>query len=440
MTQGTHTPKGLLRRAGTGFGVEIVALMFALISVGLMAWQHWGMNLVMPIASENGNPGWVEDDRSENGNSIVHYQQNDAYHMQCEIHTAITYPFCNLFTALNPEDQSVDLTQYTTLHLDLSHQSSTRDSLRIYLNHFFAPDDQVWFPYKSNQQVINPREDRHSYTLKLDEFYVPPWWVYASDLPAEQTTPQLTNVRHLVLSTGDSSIPRKVSLILHHAELRGKWISANALYRGLIWAWMLLALLYFSYRAVRYSREAKAKHAETEQLRAVNRLLDLKSKRFEDLATHDTLTGLYNRAGLRPHLQEAVADYKKTQLPFSVLMIDLDHFKAINDRYGHDEGDRILKAFAQLISERCRHSDIPARWGGEEFVVVCKGSSAKAAKVLADDLCRTAREAELGKGYVVTCSIGVSEVSGTGISALFKRADTALYQAKNSGRDQVAVA
>ncbi|UZJ45423.1 GGDEF domain-containing protein [Marinimicrobium sp. C6131] len=414
-----------------------MVLLFALISVALMAWQHWGMNLVMPIASENGNPGWVEDDRSENGNSIVQYQQNDAYHMQCEIRTAITYPFCNLFTALNPEDRGVDLTQYTTLHLDLSHQSSTRDSLRVYLNHFFAPEDQIWFPYKSNQQVINPREGRHSYTLKLDEFYVPPWWVYASDLPPKQTTPQLTNVRHLVLSTGDSSIPREVSLILHHAELRGKRISANALYRGLIWAWMLMALLYFSYRAIRYSREARTKHAETEQLRSLNRLLDLKSKRFEDLATHDPLTGLYNRAGLRPHLQEAVADYKRKQQPFSILMIDLDHFKPINDTYGHEEGDRILAAFARMVSDRCRQSDIPARWGGEEFVVVCKNSTAEAAGVLAEDLCRATREARLGEGYVVTCSIGVAQARGPDVGALFRSADEALYRAKNGGRDQV---
>ncbi len=442
MTKLNDTSRRPSSRFGPGLGTETTVLVLALLTLALVAWQHWGMNLSLPISSLEGSLGWVEDDSPEKGNSIVDYQQNDAYHMQCEIRSAITYPYCNLFTALNREERGIDLSQYKTLHLDLAHQSSTRDSLRVYLNHFFRPEEQVWFPYKSNQQVINPREGRHTYTLELDEFYVPAWWVYASDLPPEQTKPQLTNVRHMVLSTGDSSIPREVSVILHSAELRGKWLSANQLYRGLLWAWMLLSLVYFSYRAIQYSRQAKSKSAEAEQLRSLNRLLDLKSQRFKKMAIHDNLTGLYNRAGMRTHLKEAVADYNTKQTPFSVLMLDLDHFKHINDTYGHEEGDRILKEFARVVSDRCRDSDVPARWGGEEFVVLCKNSPAKAAEVLAEDLCRGIREAGLGRDHPVTCSIGVAEArnnDGKDVAALFRRADEALYRAKNTGRNRVAV-
>jgi len=419
---------------------DLIASILTVVTLSLVAWQHWGMNRTLTVSPGQGLSGWVTDDSDDRGNSRVHYRQDgNAFGMDCEIGTAISYPYCNLLVPLRTDESGVDLTQYQTLELELFFESSIRDSVRVSLNHFY-PDDESNYGHKVNQQVISPRPDRGSYRLNLSDFYVPSWWVHADrTLPPEGAKPNLRNIKHLVLTTGDMSGEREVSLALFRAEFRGKWITADTLYVALIWPWALFMLAYLGCNAHRLYRTVQDKNREAEQLRALNRLLDLRSKQFEDLAKHDSLTGLMNRAGVRDALREAVRDYKRQSTPFALLMIDLDNFKQLNDNFGHDEGDRVLREFSTLLQRRCRASDHPARWGGEEFIVICRHASAEAARVLAEDICQSLRDAALGAGGGVTCSIGVAEIDHRGIDELFKRADAALYRAKRQGRDQVVM-
>lgn len=419
--------------------LEVGGLVMALVSIALVAWQHWGMNRTLVIAPEQGQASWAQDDSAEGGNSRVSFEQNGVYRMQCQIGGAISYAYCNLVTELLPGGEGVDLNAYQTLDVELSYQTSLRDTLRVYLRHFHTDSEEHRFPYKVNQQVINPQPGRRSYRLHLSDFYVPSWWVFASDLPPAASGPQLTNVKHLVFSSGDTVGPRELSLTLFKATLRGKWIASDALYRALVWLWIGLAMAYMVWKGQHLRRSIQLKSAEAEQLRSLNQLLDLRSKQFEELAKHDNLTGLLNRAGIRAPLSEAISGYKRRKMPFSLLMIDLDLFKEINDSYGHAEGDRVLQDFARLVRGRCRTSDIPGRWGGEEFILICRSSSVSEARVLAEDLCRAVRETPLGQGLTISCSIGVAEIDGNGVGNLFRRVDAALYQAKEQGRDRVIV-
>ncbi len=156
------------------------------------------------------------------------------------------------------------------------------------------------------------------------------------------------------------------------------------------------------------------------------------------LATKDPLTGAGNRRRLQDKLREIVNGIQRSGSTASLLLLDLDHFKAVNDRHGHAAGDRILKNLAEIVNLRIRVTDSLYRIGGEEFVVVLDGQNLEQASHLAEQL-RTLVEAnELVPDQSVTVSIGVAELRGGEAGAAWlQRADEALYKAKDAGRNTV---
>ena len=163
-----------------------------------------------------------------------------------------------------------------------------------------------------------------------------------------------------------------------------------------------------------------------------------------ELAVTDQLTGLHNRRFMLQKLGALVARAAMGGEPMALLMVDLDHFKLVNDRFGHDVGDAVLTQFAQHMSTHVRAMDIACRAGGEEFVVLMPNTRLEAAHQIADRLrLYLAGEAyDLGEGrgsLAVTVSIGVAATLGASdqMDAVLKRADLALYEAKAAGRNQV---
>lgn len=164
-------------------------------------------------------------------------------------------------------------------------------------------------------------------------------------------------------------------------------------------------------------------------------------QKLMQLATRDPLTGAGNRRALENKLREAVNMFKRAGSPVSMLLMDLDHFKKVNDRHGHAAGDEILKSVTQIIKLRIRVTDGLYRIGGEEFVIVLDGQDLKRAAHLAEQL-RTIVEAnELVPDQAVTISVGVAELrEGESGNDWMHRADEALYRAKRSGRNALSVA
>ncbi|WP_241546763.1 GGDEF domain-containing protein [Thiohalobacter thiocyanaticus] len=162
---------------------------------------------------------------------------------------------------------------------------------------------------------------------------------------------------------------------------------------------------------------------------------------LEHQASHDVLTGLNNRRKFEELLLQEIERTSRYQRPFAVIMFDIDHFKRINDRHGHDIGDAVLNELATIVGEQVRDSDIPARWGGEEFIVLLPETGTEGARQAAEGRLRR-RIAETlftGAGRV-TISLGVTQYqSGDTLDSLVKRADEALYRAKEEGRDRVVV-
>jgi two-component system cell cycle response regulator len=161
-----------------------------------------------------------------------------------------------------------------------------------------------------------------------------------------------------------------------------------------------------------------------------------------ELAVTDPLTGLYNRRYLDAHLRSAVERAEATAKPVCVLVFDIDHFKDVNDTYGHDAGDDVLTAFSDRIRRGVRGIDLVSRYGGEEFLLVMPETDADFAATVAERLRRDVEKVpfETRSGTLsVTVSIGIAEWQGASdtADALFKRADNALYAAKRAGRNRV---
>lgn len=189
---------------------------------------------------------------------------------------------------------------------------------------------------------------------------------------------------------------------------------------------------------------------------AVRTVTQVKRKRYTDFlrerlernleaAVTDVLTGLHNRRYMTSQLQSMVARANHGGDTIAALILDLDHFKSINDSFGHDAGDEVLREFAVRLATNVRAVDLPCRLGGEEFVVIMPGTSLEDAQRIAErirlDVSREPFRAKgMGEGLAVTVSVGVAaSVPGDTPDTLLKRADQGVYEAKSLGRDQVVI-
>ncbi|NRF65858.1 GGDEF domain-containing protein [Aquincola sp. S2] len=166
-----------------------------------------------------------------------------------------------------------------------------------------------------------------------------------------------------------------------------------------------------------------------------------RARLMQTLATTDPLTELPNRRAMGERLHAALAAARRHAEPVTVALIDVDHFKRINDGHGHAAGDRVLVQLGRLLAADLRASDQLGRWGGEEFLLVCGHTRSSAGIELAERLRNSVAAFAFGHGARVTVSIGVAQVeSGDDADAVLARADAALYRAKDAGRNRVELA
>ena len=172
----------------------------------------------------------------------------------------------------------------------------------------------------------------------------------------------------------------------------------------------------------------------------------LSSVKLKRRATTDSLTTLTNRSQTEQILRDELSHSRNSRTPLSVLLIDLDDFKAVNDTYGHEAGDQVLRDVAMRLRCTLRLTDSAGRWGGEEFLAVLPGTDAFGAGMVAEKFLHELRATPMGShGLSVTASVGVAcnpgeaPASAQGVATLLRSADQALYQAKESGKDQFAL-
>ena len=205
-------------------------------------------------------------------------------------------------------------------------------------------------------------------------------------------------------------------------------VDEEALFIGIVKQSELIALT--------YSNWASMMQEYQEELSEINTLLKNKNRKFEHLASTDSLTGLYNRYKFTELFVSSYATMTQREACMSLIMLDIDLFKQVNDTYGHDVGDKVLVQVSHAILRTLRNVDIVARWGGEEFVMLLPTANLENAKFLAEKIRKEIEDLHIDIAGSITVSLGVTEIKmGDTLENALKRADDALYLAKKSGRN-----
>jgi diguanylate cyclase (GGDEF)-like protein len=366
---------------------------------------------------------------SEEGLTQSEWVDQPRVHFRCRFEKQSVSSSCGYSYAINREtaaDQGVDLSRYRNLKLHVRYTGSAhyvRMAIRSFDPRFSKAED--YNSPKFNALNLQVRDLAQPVTIDLREFTVPDWWVAQYDLPRNLAQPDMRNATTFSIYLQAEAAGSEHEFWIDKVEFSGDWISAEYWYLGILCIWLFIAASYGTSQWVALRRQ----HREMER----------EKDKYQQLSTVDALTKVLNRHGI----EQFVAGLAATHLPTSVIVIDLDHFKKINDLRGHYVGDRVLQTVGEILRAQTRSTDGLGRWGGEEFVLVCPGASLSKAADLAEKL----RHRILQTNFIpedpisVTASFGVAMSRvGENFEDVFRQADQALYLAKSRGRNCVVAA
>ncbi|MFC2009199.1 GGDEF domain-containing protein [Chloroflexota bacterium] len=182
-----------------------------------------------------------------------------------------------------------------------------------------------------------------------------------------------------------------------------------------------------------------------EELKTVQQELARRNAEYERIASYDTLTGLLNRRAILEKVNEWLLHVRRYKGHLTVAMLDIDHFKRVNDKYGHRAGDRVLADLSSMMQRSIRRTDFVGRYGGQEFLIILPRTDAAGAAVMAERVRASLEGVPMhdaeGNDFKVTASLGVAEYfDEDDEDSLISRADAALYRAKEAGRNRVEIA
>ncbi|MFV0574306.1 MAG: GGDEF domain-containing protein [Vibrio sp.] len=405
-----------------------------------------GDSRTLDITPQN-YPFSVETDRFWNGASVADIKLNkDKATMSCELKESdYQWPYCEFTILLSQQiDQGIDLSNFEQVKLDIDYQGPTNSSerVRFYIRNF---EPNVSKHEDHNSLKYNGVEFRPGFgegikEVSFDKFQVLTWWIFDYNVPVSDSSVNVNNVPMLQLATDSGSVLGKHTITINKILFQGHYISFSRFVVLLLSIWIGAAVV-FLFNSLRHSRHhARILEQRTHQLSELNKALQDKYEIASQLALQDELTGASNRHAIRGWLEKTAQQVRAGTSQLSIIYIDLDDFKLVNDKYGHDVGDEVLCQFVNLIQSFLRSDDHLVRWGGEEFILFCPNTSLEDAVQMAEDIRIMVEQFKWPTVNHLTCSLGVTEMSSEEDgSTMITRADEALYNAKKFGRNRVEV-
>lgn len=341
-------------------------------------------------------------------------------------------------------NQGLDLSSYSHLHLKLKHTGSA-NWIRLYIRNFdpaYSTEEDV-NSTKFNAINFHIQELKQELQIKLDEFNVAEWWLRDYSIPRKLAASDLHNAVTLGIEYAEGTGAGNQDIQIEKVEFVGEWINAENWYLLILACWMLGILIYAITKLIQLHQQTRHDVMVINELNSNNEQLKLETDKFRRLSTVDPLTQAYNRFGIDQIVATLTAFSKdkseqQNSPDFALMIIDIDHFKRINDRRGHDTGDRVLQNIAAITSKCINAKDFLGRWGGEEFIVIMPHTRKEFALALAEKIRLTIHDTvfEPDDPLSITASFGVSEkLADEDFATTFKRADIALYEAKAKGRN-----
>lgn len=406
-----------------------------------LSWNQLGMNHRLVLDGSSNFAVRAIDDSSSGGNTVSSLRrEGTALVMDCEVRAGYAWPYCNLVFELGKPPSGVDLTPYDTITVHARSQGPEKEQqLRLFvLDHNPAYSDPTQPSTAKVQELVYGPAAHPSLSAKLNQFTVSSWWSASHVVGVEHAGTEFDNVVAVQVATGGNVTPGLHVIRLDQIEFSGKLVPPATFRLWVIGAWFVGGLAYLGLYALKAHRALEANRYGKVALERLNAELRQETAHLKDVAKRDALTGALNRYGLRDELSKAAERGDVQFFPLSIVFVDIDHFKRINDLHGHDIGDRVIKELSDVISTAIQRDDIFARWGGEEFLLIFPGTAPADARAIAERLRRAIASRPWPNGLQVTGSFGVAQATaGEDLVDGIKRADEAMYLAKSNGRDRV---
>jgi diguanylate cyclase (GGDEF)-like protein len=423
--------------------IQFLVGLLLILTPALLVWQHFGMTRVLEISPSHPYGVTITDDRYEKGDSVSSLERTgDALIMRCTLGSVYNWPFCKIQFHMGQGSKGIDFSRFDTVTFDMTYSGAAQRKIKLQLTNFEPEFSKVddWNSQRYNLVEFDvPAQS--TFTFPLNVMRTADWWIASHNVPLEKTYTRLDNVTAVEISTGAVAPGQPIVIELRSIRFRGKWISDTRLLTYLICAWIGCGILGLSLSLLHVRTRLSASNSRLETLAAINKALELEARDLADQAYTDPLTGALNRQGLRAALMKRLHASGHVDEEMAVVFVDIDHFKQINDRHGHDAGDEVLRRFAAVIRNVVRSSDKLVRWGGEEFLLLCPETTRDHALTMAEKLRATLPAQAWPHGLHVTSSFGVTSLKpDEDIGVAIKRADGALYAAKANGRNRVEVA
>lgn len=345
--------------------------------------------------------------------------------------------FCGLNIQLDKGNQTgADLSAYSQIRLAMEYRG-TADKFRISFRNGFR-NATAATEAKFHQFVVPLHNGVYSYNVPFDKLGVAEWWLERMRLNSEEyTSHERNNVLHLGF---DIETPMPVGQ--HYFRIIGFKLVAPWLNMATAGRWAIGSLMYFGVVGLLYNffrLRVQLKVRSEEMFGLLNKLekVDTETAHFKRLSMYDPLTGLLNRRAAEDLVNEFASH--RSLVGTALIVMDIDHFKRVNDNFGHDVGDEVLKATSAAVRQVLREGDAAIRWGGEEIMVICPKTSSEGAMRVAEKLRMEIKQLRFAEASLnITASFGVAAIeSNEGFDQTMRRADEALYQSKHGGRDRV---
>ncbi|ELI0635182.1 GGDEF domain-containing protein [Vibrio harveyi] len=375
--------------------------------------------------------------------------QNHSLTLNCDLkESKYAWPYCGIsvYTDVKEATKGLDLSSYHTVRLKIRYEAagdgqSPSKNLRLYLRNFNSaysiPTDEYTIKYNGMQ--FSPSDFSEIIEIPIKNLQVMTWWLNDNDVAIEHSAPEFSNITRIDLATGAGAALGKHKIVIDKIEFEGAYVQQSTLLFVLLFSWMALGLA-FSLHEMRKNKmaynKAKKRHRHLEK---VNNTLRAQNYEFAELAHRDALTGAMNRHAVQSWLEQQARQVRWGHDSFSILYMDLDKFKRVNDKYGHQMGDDILREFVMVISSSIQPEDRLVRWGGEEFVVFCPDTNVEQAVKKAEVIRQNVESHLWVHAEPLTCSIGVAQMQNERVSETMARADEVLYLAKRNGRNRIEV-
>lgn len=429
------------------FVASLIITLFLIATIVLIVIHPTYFKISQPITPHPYFHVEVRGDEFINGNSEGKWINKDIGSWQCSFGYKLEYPLCYYQIYLgNGKDKGLDLSMYSEVELNIEHQGDV-ESLTIYMRNYNSEFSIIHKDYNSTKYMrveVDTNDFDSQLSVDLKEFMVADWWLERHKLPRHLRFQSFKNIILFGIQVQPKKTTQQIQKItVSSITMKGVSISKEQLYFYIITFWSSVILMIVLFQFIRMLNVIGRRDKSLTKLKKDNIHLYEQKESFEQLAKIDPLTQIFNRAGIDSYIEKQVLINPDDT--FIIGLLDVDYFKKLNDAYGHDSGDEVLKKIASTLKGYIRKNDCIGRWGGEEFLLILPNISLHEAYQLTNKIRIKIQKNTFNLSHIkatpptnVTISIGLSQAKNSlEIYESIKVADFYLYKAKDNGRNRV---